>query len=203
MQNDVTSLYWFLTCLPLLHAWGLSWYQVALFMYIWMYFFISIYLYMYVYRYICTHTHIISLCQDCISAPQHRAVSPCPLCKGKLLYVVHLCVPQASWKWCVSAPFWWYPSFFPMAGAPLTLPFLSSHIFSPFLSYSFRETINFQIWWHHSVFLMYCTERGRLNKMRRQKPCMHTVIPGTRHYYKKIDMHVPCLEKKSLSVPHS
>ena len=30
--------------------------------------------------------------------------------------------------------------------------------------------------------------------MGRQKPCMHTVISGTRHYYKQICICVPCLE---------
>lgn len=63
----------------------------------------------------------LSLCWDPISAWQ-EAISPCCLCKGKMLCRVHRWLPQASWKWSLFAPFWWYPSFFPRASAPLTVP---------------------------------------------------------------------------------
>lgn len=43
----------------------------------------------------------------------HGAVSPFLLCKGKMLCVVHQWLPQASWKWCIFAPFWWSPLSFP------------------------------------------------------------------------------------------
>lgn len=83
------------------------------------------------YIYICIKNYI----KPCISA-QHEAVSPCPLCKRKMLHVVRLWLPQASWKLSVFAPVWWHPSFFSRVGAPLMLTYAPCH--SPSLLFSGR-----------------------------------------------------------------
>lgn len=94
MQNAITSKNWFVlftTCpSACLCSMLRGCQQFALYIYILKYY-INIY---YVFCvYIC-----ISLCQKSISA-QHRAISLCPLCKGKILSVVHFWLPWASWKW--------------------------------------------------------------------------------------------------------
>lgn len=146
-------------------AHSLSWYQVAL------------------HIYICIKNYI----KPCISA-QHEAISPCPLCKRKMLHVVRLWLPQASWKLSVFAPFWWHPSFFSRVGAPLMLTYAPCH--SPSLLSSGRVLGKQETFRSHWIILwLKCVEGGgRWNKMCRQNLCTRTVISGTRHPSKQIHM---------------